>query len=101
MTQPQQTLIFGGFTGSAGRWSATEAGVVVNDPGVWTEHLRAERGDSGEITVTDLGSHGGTYIKRSGASQWQRIQPGHPRPLCSGDLIKIGSTIIPYASVQS
>lgn len=88
-----ETLVFGrhdsGYADSlGGRF------VVVRDDGVSPQHMRADHTSGTAIVVTDLGSSGGTWIRRRGASLWQRIHGA--RILESGDDIRIGSTIIPH-----
>lgn len=78
--------------------SGLTAFVRVADPGVWPEHCRVVR-NGDELSIEDLAPLSmGTYIKRHGATQWQRIATGNPRALGPGDQVKIGRTIIPYTA---
>jgi|1185.fasta_scaffold75841_3 hypothetical protein len=52
------------------------------------------------MSMTDLETYQGTWIKRRGATIWQRIPSGGTRVLCPGDVVRIGSTEIPYGSAE-
>lgn len=73
--------------------------VRVADPLVSPLQCKVTRWSDSSMSVTDLGSFCPTYIRRRGATIYQRIPRNATRVLCPGDVVKIGSTEIPYGSV--
>lgn len=66
---------------------AQDAGVWVDAPGVSRHHARIKL-DEGDVTVEDLGSKNGTYLRG------QRVTG--PSALADGDQIRIGPVVITF-----
>ncbi|HET8845730.1 MAG TPA: FHA domain-containing protein, partial [Ktedonobacteraceae bacterium] len=65
--------------------------LVINDPQSSSHHAEVAPGYGGEgYQITDLGSTNGTFVNE------QRLSPNMPRPLNSGDVIRIGNTNFTY-----
>lgn len=72
--------------------------VLVADSLVSPTHCKVTQHPDGSMSVSDLGSFSPTYIRRKGATIYQRIPRNATRVLCPGDTVRIGTTEIPYGS---
>ncbi len=68
--------------------------LVLNDSKASSRHAEIRFENNG-YTITDLGSTNGTYVNE------QQLRPNEPRPLNSGDTIRIGDTRISYESSEA
>src|SRR5690242_17902716 len=65
--------------------------LVINDPQSSSHHAEIAPGfDGNSYQITDLNSTNGTFVNE------QRLPPNMPRPLTSGDVIRIGNTNFNY-----
>lgn len=65
--------------------------LVITDPQASSHHAEVASGFGGNsYQITDLNSTNGTFVNE------QRLAPNMPRPLNSGDVIRIGSTSFSY-----
>lgn len=70
--------------------------LVINDPQSSAHHAEITPGfDGNSYQVTDLNSTNGTFVNE------QRLTPNVPRPLNSGDVIRIGSLTFTYEANNS
>lgn len=73
--------------------------VVVQDEYVSTKHCRVTRHSDGKVTVEDLGSTNGTWIR---PASWNPATPGvrvcGAMPIRPGWVIRIGRTDIPWTA---
>ncbi len=60
------------------------AGRLADDEEISRSHARVARGDSGTVTIEDLGSTNGTFVNSLPISE--------PRTLAAGDTIELGGT---------
>ncbi len=67
--------------------------VVVAEAGVSGQHARVFR-SAGRLILEDLGSRNGTFVCRSGETQWQSFRG---TPLRAGDLVQVGSKVFRFA----
>lgn len=101
MTQPlavARIIVGRSRTGSYGveKIAPDLARYSVPDDTLQWDHCQVTRHADGTISIRDLETIGGTYICRYGTQRWQRLQPGAVRPLQYGDVVLVGSTLIPY-----
>ena len=66
--------------------AAVEEGGLGDDPEISRRHARLVRGESGELTVEDLGSSNGTFVNGD------RLQA--VRTLQVGDVVRMGKTVL-------
>jgi len=65
--------------------------LVITDPQASSHHAEVAPGfDGNSYQITDLNSTNGTFVNE------QRLAPNMPRPLYSGDVIRIGATSFSY-----
>lgn len=65
--------------------------LVISDPQSSSHHAEIAPGiDGNSYQITDLNSTNGTFVNE------QRLPPSMPRPLASGDVIRIGNTTFNY-----
>ena len=65
--------------------------LVLNDAKASSRHAEIRATDNG-YTITDMGSTNGTFVNE------QQLRPNEPRPLNTGDTIRIGDTRFSYES---
>lgn len=70
---------------------APDNALIINDPQSSAHHMEIAPGaDGNSYQITDLNSTNGTFVNE------QRLPPNMPRPLTSGDVIRIGGTNFNY-----
>lgn len=65
--------------------------IQLSHPAVSARHARIVRGAGGQATIEDLGSTNGTFVNTD------RLVPGVPHPLRTGDVIRIGPFRLAYS----
>lgn len=65
--------------------------VVTGDPYVSGRHGEI-RCDAGGCVLVDVGSTNGTFLRRGPEDEWERLPAHDPRPLSSGDELRLGQS---------